>query len=45
MKHIKTISLQTPAKALSGSGLFDKVQELVQNIIEFIDGLFGGGQE
>jgi hypothetical protein len=43
MKHIRTMSVQVPAKAVAGIGLFEKIQVLLQNIAEFLDGLFGGG--
>lgn len=38
MKHLIPLSKSTPARASVGIGLFEKIQILVQNILDFLDG-------
>lgn len=45
MRHLRTISVQTPARALAVDGLFEKITSVIQNIVDFIQGLFGGAPE
>ena len=40
MKHITTITNTKPAKAQVAQGLFQKVQDFIQSIIDAITGLF-----